>query len=320
MIFNTDSIILDLPLSWVRSKTHSIQKKSFQFKTNKMNWISLADIPESGYFTEIIGQLQKTFPKGILLRGCTTSIARELRKKKFEVLPIGQEAIIDLKQSVFAKKSLNALVKRGKKQNSVRKIEHNIETQKKLDLLKKQSAHGQKVQLKHLFIDVINKNTECFICENNNEWNGAITISRVNKHKAHTELLIRRQNAPAGTMEMLIEHVFYYLSKRGYLWFSLGEVPFMLKNIKNLPLKSLYMCKLGQAMRFAYNSSSLYKFKNKFSPKWETVYLSGYPKISLLSLLEMGIRSNYVKLILMQFYILLKEKLIKKIFTGCRVN
>ena len=195
------------------------------------------------------------------------------------------------------------MTNRGKKQNTIKKIELNYENEKKLDLLKRQSRHGKKPQLQHLFIDTFNKKTECFVCESNkNEWNAAISFSRVNKLKVHTELLLRRKDAPAGTMEALIEHVAFYLKINGYLFFSLGEVPFVFNNQKDLPIKSRYMCRLGQIMQFAYNSHSLYKFKNKFSPKWQSIFLCGYPKISILSVLEMAWRCNYLKLMTYQIF------------------
>ena len=183
-----------------------------------------------------------------------------------------------------------------------RKIEQNSENRERLNLLRKKSRHGKKPQLKHLFIDTFNNNTECFIAEDKTGWNAALTFSHVNKYKVRVELMLRKTSSAPGTMEALIERVIIYLMDRGYSFFSLGEVPFELYDLKNQSLKSFYLCKAGRAMYFAYNSETLYKFKNKFCPAWQPVYLCGYPKISLFSLIEMGIKTNYLWLILSQFF------------------
>jgi len=307
MLLKPDALSLDLPLSWTRSRKKSIHKKTFSFKTNEIHWISLADIPVTESFKDIILTLKKAYPNGVLLRGCSPAIANELRKEEFEILAIGQEAIIDLNQPIFNSRSLRQSARSGNRHNSIRKIELNNENCLKLNQLKKESSHGKKPQLKHLFIDTFNNHTECFIAENKKGWDAAITFSRVNQYKIQAELLLRKVNAAPGTMEALIERVFKYLEQKNYLYFSLGEVPFELHDLKDQPLKSHYLCKIGRAMHFAYNSGTLYKFKNKFYPIWQPVYLCGYPKISLLSLIEMGIRTNYLGLILSQLLSLKKK-------------
>ena len=170
-----------------------------------------------------------------------------------------------------------------------------------------------------MFIDTFNTFTECFIAENKTGWNAAITFSRVNPYKVQAELLVRNASAASGTMEALLEHVIKYLKEKGYLFFSLGEVPFELKKPREQSIKSRLLCRVGQSMHFAYNSATLFKFKDKFSPDWQPVYLCGYPKISLLSLIEIGIRTNYLKLIISQLYIY-NKKLVKKILTGGRID
>jgi len=319
MFIKTNPVSLDLPLSWTRSKTNSVDKDSFRLKMNNVHWISLARIPENQNFKQTISRLQKEYPHGIILRGCPPSIARQLRKRKFEVLPIGQEAIIDLNTSVFNTRSLRQSARSGNRHNSIHKVELNTKNNQRLKQLKKASPHGKKPQLKNLFIDTFNSFTECFVAENKNGWNAAITFSRVNRYKIQAELLIRKTDAASGTMEALLEHVLQYLKSKGYLLFSLGEVPFEFNSPMEQSIKSRILCRVGRTMHFAYNSATLFKFKNKFSPHWQTVYLCGYPKISLLSLIEMGIRTNYLKLIIFQ-WINYNKKLVKKIFTGRRIN
>jgi glycosyltransferase 2 family protein len=291
---------LDLPLSWTRSRVKSIHKKSFLFKTNQIRWISLAEIPDDQNFKQAISRFKERYPKGILLRGCSEIIADELQKRDFEIIPIGQEAVLDLNKATFDNRSLRQSARSGNRHNSIRKIDLNSENREKLNRLKGESRHGKKPQLKHLFIDSFTSCTECFIAENDKGWNAAITFSRVSPLKVQAELLLRKNSAAPGTMEALIEQVLIYLRNNGYLYFSLGEVPFELNKTARLSIKSRYLCKVGKAMHFAYNSHTLYRFKDKFSPVWRPVYLCGFPKISLLTLIEMGIRTNYLSLIISQ--------------------
>jgi len=300
MTGNQDSISFDLPLSWTRSGIKSVQKKSFSFKTNHMHWISLADIPEDQNFRQVISRFKKKYPGGLLLRGCSATIACELEKKDFEILPIGQEAVLDLNKDIFNQRSLRQSARSGNRHNRIRKVDLNRENYEKLNALKALSRHGRKPQLKHLFIDEFSNNTECFIAENENGWNAALTFSRVSSRKAQAELLLRKTNAASGTMEALIEKVSVYLRSKGYLYLSLGEVPFQLSSKERTSFKSRFMCSVGKTMYFAYNSSTLFNFKNKFSPQWQPVYLCGFPRISLMSLIEIGIRTNYFRLILSQ--------------------
>jgi lysylphosphatidylglycerol synthetase-like protein (DUF2156 family) len=171
-----------------------------------------------------------------------------------------------------------------------------------LQKLKKESRHGKKPQLKNLFIDTFNRHTECFIArDKKGNWNAAITYSYVSPDKVQAELLLRRSVAPSGTMEALIERVIDYLKEKGYHFFSLGEVPFEVKLV-NQTLKSRLICAIGRTMHFAYNSDTLYRFKNKFQPSWQPIFLCGYPRISILSLFEMAVRSNYVRLIVYRLF------------------
>lgn len=303
MTIENHSIALDLPLSWVRTTNESFKKNSFQFKTTKLNWVSLAEVPYKKHFQQILDELQGSSPKGLLIRGCTAEIAKQLEAKQFDIMPVGQEAILSLNQKLDSKKSLKKLINRGRRNGFCQQINLTNENKKKLDLFKRESRHGRKPQLKHLFIDNFTQNTKCFVWKNNTgEWQAAITISKVNDQKAQTELLLLKKNAPYGTMEALIFEVFEFLKLEGYSNWSLGEVPFILPENKNKHSKSYWFAWLGKKLVFAYDAQSLYNFKNKFSPKWHPVYLCGFPKISLLSLLELSFRSNYLRLVWASFY------------------
>jgi len=299
MNIKNSSISLDLPLSWVRTNNTSLKKNSFRFKTTHLDWISLAEVPDSKHFDQILNELQESSPKGLLIRGCTKAIANQLKANQFDIMPIGQEAVLNLNRKLDSKRSVRELIVRGKRNGFCKQINLTKENIKKLALFKHESRHGKKPQLKHLFIEDFTKNTKCFIWANKmGEWQAAVTISKVNNQKAQTELLLRKRSAPNGTMEALISGVYTFLKLTGYDYWSLGEVPFILPKNKNSFTKSWYLAWIGKNLRFAYNAQSLYNFKNKFSPEWSPVFLCGYPKISLLSLLELSIRSNYLRLVL----------------------
>jgi len=302
MFSKADSLACDLPLSWTRSTSHSVQKEAVAFKTSRMHWISLAHIPENKDFNDILAQLHAGYPQGLLLRGCSAAIAHELAKVGFEIIPIGQEAVIDLKKPVFKNRNLRQSARSGNRHNTIRRVELNQQNRKKLNRLKKESRHGGKPQLKNLFIDTFSPHTQCFVAENDMGWNAAITFSHVNRYKAQAELLLRKSCAAGGTMEALIEQALKYTREKGYHFFSLGEVPFEIKHSRNQPLKSRIACKIGKAAHFAYNSATLYKFKDKFSPNWQPLYLCGYPNISIRTLAEMAIRTNYFKLVIFQLF------------------
>ena len=262
MLTKTNPSFWDLPLSWTRTKKKSVNKDTFRLKMNNVHWVSLARIPENQNFKQTICQLQKDYPGGILLRGCPPSIARQLKQRNFEILPIGQEAIIDLNKHIFRTRSLRQSARSGKRHNSFHKIELNNKNLKRLKQLKKASPHGLKPQLKNLFIDTFNTFTECFIAENKTGWNAAITFSRVNPYKVKAELLVRNASAASGTMEALLEHVIKYLKEKGYLFFSLGEVPFELKKPREQSIKRSKPKSMGCLQ---YPSMWMIKFQKKES-------------------------------------------------------
>jgi len=213
-------------------------------------------------------------------------------------IQVGQEATLHLSQEFATKKSIKDLIRRGQRNGHCKKIEMTANNIEQLEDFKKETTHGKKPQLKHLFIDSFTASTQCWVFEKfEGEWLAAITISKVNKIKTQTELLLRRSNAPVGTMESLICSVFNDLKQAGFAEWSLGEVPFIHSHNYKPTIKSNILSQFGRVFRFAYNAKGLYNFKNKFNPIWQPVYLCGYPKIPFLTLVELSIRSNYLKLI-----------------------
>jgi len=126
----------------------------------------------------------------------------------------------------------------------------------------------------------------------------AIQISTNSRYKYHTELLLRKKNAPVGVMEYLIYSVFGILKSTGYSEWSLGEVPFVInyETVKKYS-KDYFVNKIGQLIQFAYNYKGLYNFKNKFNPRWDDLYICANPKVKLIYIAQFIFKSNLHKLI-----------------------
>ncbi len=99
-------------------------------------------------------------------------------------------------------------------------------------------------------------------------------------------------------MEALIYSVFEILKQSGKKELSLGEVPFIL----DIPIttsfyRDIVLNRIVKFFRFAYNYKGLYDFKNKFNPRWENVFICGYPILHLSHIAGIIIRSNLLWLI-----------------------
>ena len=127
---------------------------------------------------------------------------------------------------------------------------------------------------------------------------GAVVTSVNGKNKVHTELLLRREDAPVGIMEALIHDTYTILSSEGqFKYFSLGEVPFIYSSSR-LGIKNRLLLKLGRFLKFIYNYEGLYLFKNKFNPDWHDLYIAETKRIRITTLLGIVVRSNLLKLTL----------------------
>jgi len=291
------SNFVDLPLSWKRIPR---QKPSFKIiALGRMHWLSLAEIPEQ---SELSQNLFSKSKQGVLIRGCSRSVAETLKPLGFRSLYIGREALLDLDKNPFTKKSLRALVRRGLRHGRIIEIPFNRKNQRKIEQLKRESPYGSRPQLRHLFRSEFESGLRCFVFENNNnDWLAALSISDVHPHKVQTELLLRRKDAPVGVMEALAESVFGQLKKEQKKIWSLGEVPF-LQDPSARSFKERLAGAAGRRLQFAYNYQGLFRFKDKFSPRWEPVYICANPGINYLSLFRLFIKSNFLKLAATQIF------------------
>ena len=103
------------------------------------------------------------------------------------------------------------------------------------------------------------------------------------------DVMARYPDAPAGTMDVLLVRAIERCFDAGMRIFSLGgcpmaehgtldaDDPWLLRRIFRL----LYRTRVGN---YLFNFNSLVQFKAKFAPRWEPVYIAGWPRVSVRSL------------------------------------
>lgn len=292
------SIINHLPLSWIYT-TKRINSNHIKLGHSSY-WIYSCKISNISGISELLDKFSKNTKTNFIIRGCNQEISKYLAQLKFNSLIIGKEAIIDLVENPFSKKSLKELVKRGLKYGTVEEIKLSASSISNLEKLKSHSAHSKEPQLKYLFIDKFIPETRLFAfidCEGT--WQGAILISNNSSNKIQTELLLRRKSATNGTMEALIYFIYGVLRKENFKEWSLGEVPFIVNPSNLLFLSKPYIInKIGRMLKYAYNYEGLYFFKNKFATRWENIYLCAKPNIKFRHIIMLSIKSNLLSLTL----------------------
>jgi len=286
-----------LPLSWCREDLLEAHFVVQHLRLSRRDWISLAEVPLNESFADVIKNLREQHKKGFILRGCGAELAARLHHAGFQILQIGLEAELDLANNPFRERKLRQQAQRGFRTAIAEEIKVNPQSLGSLAELQKNSTHGSKPQLRFLFRrSVTHERLFVLRCKESATWFAALTISTSSKNKAHAELLLRRKNAPPGTMEALISHIYHRLQREGLRYWSLGEVPFVGLS-RSGGLKSTLVELCGKSTSFAYNSPGLFRFKNKYRPRWKAVYLCGHPRLSLTACAEIAWRSGFIKLI-----------------------
>ena len=257
-------------------------------KANKFVWINH---PKS-----IVG-LNHLDHKKIFITSCNEEIASSLKLKKFDALRFGKEAILNLNEEHFLKKSLQDVIRAGSRHGIIEEINFSEEAKQRLEEFKLKCTHGRKPQIKYFFNDSFKPNNRLFVYLRNNEWLAAILVSELDEKFLRSELLLRFKTAPNGVMDALIFTVFNKFKEEGFKYWSLGDVPFIVK--PNHKISREYLVNfLGRRLRFAYNYSGLFKFKNKFNPIWSDVYICSKSKLNLTAFLFLTRKSNITKLVL----------------------
>lgn len=140
------------------------------------------------------------------------------------------------------------------------------------------------------------------ISDEEDNWLGAIMVSERDKTYVQTELILRKKKAPVGIMEAMIYLIYKKLEAEGYKFWSLGAVPFVSYDLK-LFSKAGLINYGGRKLKFAYNYKGLFDFKNKFKPVWIDYYFCVRPKLKLLPLISILIKTNLLSLILYNFHL-----------------
>ncbi len=295
-----------LPLSWALTSSNNFRNEFTKHHFNNLTWVPFRTLETKAHFYNFITQQTLHSSKDVIIRGCNKYHVEELSKQGFTSTKIGMEAILETSANHFEKKSLNSLIKRGLRYGNVYQKPYSYKVAKQFNEFRKKTVHSHKPQLKNLFQTDFTPNNLLYVFQSKtNEWLGAILLSVNSNEKLHTELILRKKNAPTGIIEAIIKNIFEDAKKNGFTKVSLGEVPFVLKkNTKIDNYRVYFAIKLGSLFKFAYNYKGLYNFKNKFTPKWEFVYISVKPKLKLKHFAFLFVQSNLHNLIIFR----LKEK------------
>jgi lysylphosphatidylglycerol synthetase-like protein (DUF2156 family) len=288
-----------LPLSW--SVVDDKNLESTSIINWQINWLAIKNMTSTD-FNFLANNIIKS-KTDTLIRGCNKDHKIKLESNGYTSLHVGYEATLDLNENPFKKKSIIDLIRRGKKFGKVTRIPYSELNKSKLNRFQKLTSHGNEPQLKNLFQMEFNPSHFLNVFyDKNSDWLGAILISKNSEIKLHTELLLRKKNAPIGIMETLIEFTFQQAKREGYKYLSLGEVPFAKLSEIKMNFMDSTLFQMGDLINFAYNHKGLYHFKNKFNPKWSEVYLCVSNKVNFKHILFLLVHSNLHKLLLYKFF------------------
>ncbi len=228
-----------------------------------------------------------------------------LSRKRFETIRVGKEAILDLNKEHFDNSRLKESIRSGLRTGNPVEYLPDNKIAARLEEFKTVCRHANEPQIKHFFNDKLTCLNRLFVFEDfNGLWLGALMLSAVNESIIKTDLLLRRKDAPNGVMEALIYNTFKKLGDEGFKLWSLGEVPYIIYD-SSLFSKEYWINLIGRKTRFAYNYYGLFKFKNKFSPDWNDVFICTKRKLNPLLLIKILIESNLMILILYKAFLLI---------------
>ena len=299
--------LFELPLSWARTDTAVSTLKPVNLPLTSTQWVPLAEIPHDTSFEQLYQTHLRPMTNGVILQSVNVGLRNYLLQQGWHAAAMGSEAILDLPWR--GKRSVRELARRGRRHGIVQEVENNYSNKGKLAQLIHRSPSRQGAQLKYTERPNFDESTRLFVFETaEKQWLGAITISTNTATSAHTELLIRHKEAPTGIMEALITAITQQLTSEGFMQLSLGNVPILPtaenkalfaqhRHPNELWLWSQLMLKFGQGLNFAYNAAGLWHFKNKFSPRWEPLYLVASKRISWRMIMGLVQATGYLKLV-----------------------
>lgn len=103
------------------------------------------------------------------------------------------------------------------------------------------------------------------------------------------DVMARPDATPAGAMDLLISEAAKLVRDEGAELFSIGACPMAITEaggrrehpLIRMVFRTLYSTRLGNRL---FNFRSLHRYKMKFNPRWESVYMATWPRVSVFSL------------------------------------
>lgn len=307
---------MNLPLSWIFDE-NIIYPTFYKIQLGKTEWLHSGKVGDYDEFINGIRnyslELNNEFNK-IMLRGCSEKLFNKLEHYGFYKFLTGIEAELYLNSvQHFNKKSLLKLINRGNKKNTFEEVDFNEFSKLKFREFTNSLnyKYSKLPQLKYLFINHFLPDVRLFAAINVlNDWQAVIITSKNSPTKIHTEILMRKENAISGTMEAFIFYLFNKFRDEGFETFSLGEVPFFTRNFKQDTLNKITNI-FGRNLSTIYNASGLYRFKAKFNPIWQPLYICSKPKLSIHDFYCIMKMTNFNSLLLKKLYVNLKQFMLK---------
>ena len=244
--------------------------------------------------------------KTIFISCCNNEFAEYFSDNHYESIKVGKEAILNLNENHFTNSRLRESIRAELRHGTTCEYIYCQLNVAKLEEFKLVSRHGKEPQLKYFFNVKFTPNNRLFILEDKTgRWLGALLLFKADNEKYKTDLILRRDNAPNGVMEALIYETINRLKSEGYLMWSLGEVPYIVYDSCFLS-KEYFVNTIGRNLKFAYNYSGLYKFKNKFNPTWNDVFICSSRGLNLTILFKVFIRSSLIQLVMQKLLFKIK--------------
>ncbi len=236
--------------------------------------------------------------KNIFISCCNKRIAEKLSRKNFEAIRVGKEAILNLNNDHFTGTRLKESIRAGQRCGKMKEYSYCRETEEKLEEFKSACTHSAEPQIKHFFETELSDSGSLFVFEDmQGKWLGALMLREASGKIVKTELLLRKKDTPNGVMEALIYEVFSELRREGFEYWSLGEVPYVVYDSMFFS-KEYWINFLGRRTKFAYNYYGLFRFKNKFKPDWNDVFICSKSRLNIVILFKILTESNLIILIL----------------------
>ncbi len=261
-----------------------------------IKWLTHVKIPYKINFESVVSELILQHAKNYFIVGCNYGNYKYLEERGYKGIRMGKEAILDLHQNHLSKTSLKELIRRGKKYGSVVEIPWSKEAADELQEFRKHTRHGREPQLQYLFSTHFEASNRLFVFKDPaGLWLGAMLLSYKSARFIQTEAMLTRRKQPNGTMEALISVIFKILKTEGIDYWTLGAVPFIIRDSEFLS-KEYIINVTGRLMKFAYNYKGLFHFKNKFDPVWTDYYICIRPYFSPGAMAGILYQSRLLKL------------------------